>query len=109
MGVGGATPIGGGGGIYSPASGAQKVPPAGGGSGGVEGGGDGGGEGGRGGGVVKVVVARTREGLEAVELSTGRPLGAVALPAAVSGAGVYADLNGDGVVDRVQVGRHGYG
>ncbi|CAM9930767.1 unnamed protein product, partial [Scytosiphon promiscuus] len=49
-----------------------------------------------------VVLARTREGLEAVELSTGRPLSAVALPAAGSGAGVYADLNGDGVVDHVQ-------
>ena len=62
--------------------------------------------------MVRVAVARTREGLEAVELSTGRPLGAVALPAAASGAGVYADLNGDGVVDHVQVGvrdSYGYG
>lgn len=56
-----------------------------------------------GGGVVRVVLARTREGLEAVELSTGKPLSAVALPAAGSGAGVYVDLNGDGVVDHVQV------
>lgn len=55
------------------------------------------------GGMVRVVVARTRDGLEAVDLSTGRPLIAVALPAAASGAGVYADVNGDGVVDHVQV------
>lgn len=55
------------------------------------------------GGLVRVVVARTRDGLEAVDLSTGRPLSAVALPAAASGAGVYADVNGDGVVDHVQV------
>lgn len=61
---------------------------------------------GTGGGAVQAVVARTREGLEAVELSTGRPLGSVALPAASSGGGgVYADLNGDGVVDHVQVER----
>lgn len=61
------------------------------------------------GGLVRVVVARTREGLEAVELSTGKPLSSVALPAAVGGSGstggggVYADLNGDGLVDHVQV------
>ncbi|CBN74487.1 aldehyde dehydrogenase, putative [Ectocarpus siliculosus] len=46
---------------------------------------------------------RTRDGLEAVELSTGKPLSAVALPAAAgTDAGVYVDLNGDGVVDHVQ-------
>lgn len=56
-----------------------------------------------GGGVVRVVIARTRDGLEAVELATGRLLSAVALPSAASGAGVYVDLNGDGVVDHVQV------
>ncbi|CAN0555406.1 unnamed protein product, partial [Ectocarpus sp. 12 AP-2014] len=51
-----------------------------------------------------VVLARTRDGLEAVELSTGKPLSAVALPAAAgTDAGVYVDLNGDGVVDHVQV------
>lgn len=55
-----------------------------------------------GGGAVRVVLARTREGLEAVELSTGKPLSAVALPAAGSGAGVYVDLNSDGIVDHVQ-------
>lgn len=59
--------------------------------------------GGRGGGKVRAVVAHTRDGLEAVALSDGRPLGVVRLPAAESGAGVYADLNGDRVVDHVQV------
>ncbi|CAM9885048.1 unnamed protein product [Ectocarpus sp. 6 AP-2014] len=55
------------------------------------------------GGLVGVVLARTRDGLEAVELSTGKPLSAVALPAtAGTDAGVYVDLNGDGVVDHVQ-------
>ncbi|CAN0000500.1 unnamed protein product [Ascophyllum nodosum] len=56
------------------------------------------------GGVVRAVIARTREGLEAVELLTGKPLSSVALPVtATSGAGgAYADLNGDGVVDHVQ-------
>ena len=58
---------------------------------------------GEGGGVVRAVLARTREGLEAVELATGRPLSAVALPGVRSGAGVFVDLNGDGVVDHVQV------
>lgn len=57
----------------------------------------------QGGGVVRAVLARTREGLEAVELATGRPLSAVALPGVRSGAGVFVDLNGDGVVDHVQV------
>ena len=59
------------------------------------------------GGVVRAVIARTREGLEAVELLTGKPLSSVALPVtATSGAGgAYADLNGDGVVDHVQVWR----
>lgn len=61
------------------------------------------GGGGREAGLFRVVVARTRGGLEAVELFTGIPLVAVALPAAASGAGVYVDLNGDGVVDHVQV------
>eukprot|EP00752_Nemacystus_decipiens_P004113 g3763.t1 len=70
-------------------------------SGGV-GGAGGVGAGGQGGGVVRAVLARTREGLEAVELATGRPLSAVALPWVKSGAGVFVDLNGDGVVDHVQ-------
>lgn len=55
------------------------------------------------GGAVWAVVAHTREGLEAVALANGKSLGFVALPASASGAGVYADLNGDQVVDHVQV------
>lgn len=49
------------------------------------------------------VVAHTREGMEAVDLRDGTALGAVALPATAGGAGVYADLNGDGLVDHIQV------
>ncbi|CAN0448153.1 unnamed protein product, partial [Ectocarpus sp. 12 AP-2014] len=76
--------------------GGRRLPGAGGGSAGSATGG--------GGGLVRVVLARTRGGLEAVELSTGKPLSAVALPAAGgTDAGVYVDLNGDGVVDHVQV------
>lgn len=56
------------------------------------------------GGSVMAVVARTRDGLEAVDLNTGRPLIAVTLPAAASGAGVYVDINGDDLVDHVEVG-----
>lgn len=83
------------GGEDHPAAGGRRLPGA---------GGDSAGSATRGGGLVRVVLARTRDGLEAVELSTGKPLSAVALPAAAgSDAGVYVDLNGDGVVDHVQV------
>lgn len=57
----------------------------------------------QGGGKVLAVVAHTRDGIEAVEVANGKPISAVMLPAAASGAGVYADLNGDHVVDHVQV------
>jgi hypothetical protein len=59
------------------------------------------------------LVADLGEGLEAVHLYSGRPLCALALAA----PGLHADVNGDGVLDHVQVrarrlrpqreGRHG--
>lgn len=54
--------------------------------------------------VPNVVVAHQKEGIEAVHLATGRTMCKLHLPE----GGLHADINGDGVLDHVQVvGGHG--
>ena len=44
-----------------------------------------------------VIVAHLKEGIEVIHLYTGRPVCRLRL-----GRGLYSDVNGDGIIDRIQ-------